>query len=152
MGAGSLVGSQLSQLTVPGVVDVLLDRADMRRVLVLNHVKVDETLGMSLRDQIRLIENAATDSASPHLLNRASGISKKLRISDLFTDIVVPRTIARELEMEMLKDLETNGPNNAQTFVDIPKPGTNQSIRVFCNKYVKFLLDHPDFREKYRRY
>jgi len=149
MGAGSLVGSQLSQLTVPGVVDVLLERADMRKVLVLNHVKVDETIGMSLRDQIRLIENAATDSASPHLLNRASGSDRELRISDLFTDIVVPRTIARELEMEMLKDRDTSGPHGAPTFVDIPKPGTNQSIRVFCNKYVKFLLDHPDFRERY---
>lgn len=51
--------------------------------------------------------------------------------------------------MDMMEDHETGDPYDPPKFVDIPKPGTNQSIRVFCNKYVKFLLDHPEFREKH---
>ncbi|MCP4581760.1 MAG: NUDIX domain-containing protein [candidate division Zixibacteria bacterium] len=151
MGAGSLIGSQLSQLAIPGVVDVLLERSSMRRILVLNHVKMDETLGMSLRDQIRLIETVASETASRHLFDRWAETDGRLRISDLFTDIVVPRTIARELEAEMKaekvsKEVTENGDPN---YVFFPTPGTNQTIRVFCNRYVKFLLDHPNIGEEY---
>lgn len=151
MGAGSLVGSQLSQLVVPGVVDILLERVDMRRVLVLNHVKMDETLGMSVRDQIRLIENAATENASPDLLDKHARNDNRLRISDLFTDIIVPRTIAREIEAEMLKRNlpEMTGADDNTDFVSIHKPGSNQTMLVFCNKYVKFLIDNPEIREHY---
>jgi hypothetical protein len=151
MGAGSLVGSQLSQLVIRGVVDALLERADMRRVLVLNHVKMDETLDMSVQDQIRLIEDAATENASPDMLVKHSRTDSRLRISDLFTDIVVPRTIAREIEAEMLKrnSNEMTSAYDILEFVNIPHPGSNHFTRVFCNKYVKFLLDNPEICKQY---
>lgn len=150
MGAGSLVGSQLAQLAVPGVVDVLLKRSDMRRILVLNHVKMNETLGMSLRDQVRLIETVATENASPAVLEEYGGSRRSLRISDLFTDVVVPRTIARELEAEML-DAPVVGSNTDgnPTFVELSRPGTSEVTKVFCNRYVKFLIDNPTIRDQY---
>lgn len=151
MGAGSLVGSQLSQLVVPGVVDTLLERSDMRRILVLNHVKMDETRGMSLRDQIRLIEAAATGSASKDLLQKYGGAKKQLRISKIFTDIVVPRTIARELEGEMEKAQTLPDPNidDKAKSTSVKVPRTDQTIEVYRNRYVNFLLQNPEVTEKY---
>lgn len=150
MGAGSLIGSQLSQLVVPGVVDVLVERQDMRRILVLNHVNQDETLGMSLRDQVRLIETAATQSASPALFKALERPENRLRISDLFTDIVVPRTVARELDVEMERTGRVAGSDSPNLkYVNLPRPGTNQTTRVFCNQYVSFLLNHPEIADRY---
>jgi isopentenyl-diphosphate Delta-isomerase len=146
MGAGSLVGSQLSQLSVPGVVDALLEQSNMRRILVLNHVKMDETLGMSLRDQIRLIETVAAENVSPRLRERYACSGGRMRIGDVFTDIVAPRTIARELEMEMTRDGHLVDEVSALEYVDIGAP---EAVRVFQNRYVKFLLDNPELRKKY---
>jgi 2-phospho-L-lactate transferase/gluconeogenesis factor (CofD/UPF0052 family) len=151
MGAGSLVGSQLSQLAIPGVVDILLERSDMRRILVLNHVKMDETLGMSIRDQVRLIETVATESASPAMLAGHGQQQRCIRISDLFTDVVVPRTIARELEAEMVNAQASgwNPDSGDQKYVQLSKPGTNEVTKVFCNKYVKLVIDYPEIRNRY---
>jgi 2-phospho-L-lactate transferase/gluconeogenesis factor (CofD/UPF0052 family)/8-oxo-dGTP pyrophosphatase MutT (NUDIX family)/methylmalonyl-CoA mutase cobalamin-binding subunit len=148
MGAGSLIGSQLSQLVVPGVVDVLVERQDMRRILVLNHVNQDETLGMSLSDQVRLIETAATQSASPGTLSAID--RKRLRISNVFTDIVVPRTIARELDIEMARiGDDTSSDDCPPRFVNLPRSRSKQTIRIFCNRYVNFLLKNPEVVERY---
>jgi len=152
MGAGSLIGSQLAQLVVPGVVDVLIERQDIRKILVLNHVKMDETLGMSLRDQIKLIETAASHSVSPTLLQTLARPDNQLRISDLFTDIVVARTVAREIEQEM--EIHEN-PEKGNAFVssdisskESQKACLPQSTQVLCNRYVSFLTKHPEICSK----
>lgn len=151
MGAGSLIGSQLSQLVVPGVVDVLLSRVDMRRVLVLNHVKMDETLDMSVRDQVQLIETVASDHVSPEILASVRPGERLLRISDLFTDIVLPRTVAREIEAEMAASAwqagrkATGDPRD----VEVSFNDERRTMRLFPNGYVQFLLERPDVRAKY---
>ena len=150
MGAGSLIGSQLSQLAVPGVIDILLERRDMRRILVLNHVKMDETLNMTVKDQVQLIVAVATMSASPYCLDKVAG-RRVLRISDIFTDIVVPRTIARDLEGEMAKrhytppDLTSKAPS----FVNFDLQPTSRATGVLRNRYVSFLVDYPELRDQY---
>lgn len=155
MGAGSLVGSQLSQLAIPGVVDLLLEREDMRKILVLNHVRMDETWGMTLTDQVKLIERTCTEYASPDAIREYpssdSATGSTLRIGDLFTDIVVPRTIARELEAEMAARGSNEPPFDSDElkYVDLENPDTGKSIRVFENRYVRFLRTHPEVREKY---
>jgi len=150
MGAGSLFGSQLAQLAVPGVVDVLLESTNMRRLLVINHVRMDETLGMDLGDHIRAIEAVANACASPELIERLAPLRRQLRISDLFTDVIVPRTVAKEVESEMVRcgyvwdaDRDHN-----PTFVEILSDRDEGArIRVLRNRYVDFLLSHTEFQE-----
>jgi 2-phospho-L-lactate transferase/gluconeogenesis factor (CofD/UPF0052 family)/isopentenyldiphosphate isomerase len=147
MGAGSLIGSQLAQLVVQGVLDVLLERANMRKILVLNHVKMDETMDMSLRDQVRLIEDVAKSSASADLLEGREGGRGALRIADLFTDIVVPRTVAMDIEAELsAEDIED--PSVAETVEIAGVAGS--IVRVFGNKYTRFLKRRPDFVRQFQ--
>ncbi|MDB4433411.1 2-phospho-L-lactate transferase CofD family protein, partial [bacterium] len=151
MGAGSLIGSQLSQLVVPGVVETLVQRREMRKILVVNHVKMDETRGMSLRDHIRLIETAATESVTDEFLREVAPETGHLRISDLFTDVVVPRTVAREVEAEM----DARGwsfseePTEHGEYVELMSEVSKNRVRVYRNRYVDFLQRHPDVRERY---
>jgi 2-phospho-L-lactate transferase/gluconeogenesis factor (CofD/UPF0052 family)/8-oxo-dGTP pyrophosphatase MutT (NUDIX family) len=146
MGAGSLFGSQLAQLAVPGVVDVLLGAKSMRRLLVINHVRMDETWGMSLGDHIRVIEAVANDSASPNLVKQVAPVGR-LRISDLFTDIIVPRTVAKEVEAEMARrEYRWDSSRDHQPeFFEIPSNEDGGTpVRVLRNRYVDFLLQHPE--------
>jgi 8-oxo-dGTP pyrophosphatase MutT (NUDIX family)/2-phospho-L-lactate transferase/gluconeogenesis factor (CofD/UPF0052 family) len=150
MGAGSLVSSQLAQLAIDGVVETLISRDDMRRILVINHVKMDETRGMTLRDHIQLIEAVATESVSSELLNRIAPSTRRLRISDLFTDIVIPRTVAREIEAEMLTRRFTWGRamDDKPTFVELGVSRSGRSTRLLRNRYVDFLITHPDIQAR----
>jgi 2-phospho-L-lactate transferase/gluconeogenesis factor (CofD/UPF0052 family) len=147
MGAGSLFGSQLAQLAVPGVVDVLLTAKNMRRLLVINHVRMDETLGMNLADHIRVIESAANDSASAEIVKEVAPVRGRLRISDLFTDIIVPRTVAKEVEAEMVRreyrwDISRD---HQPEFIELPSNERGgPPARVLRNRYVDFLLQHPE--------
>jgi 2-phospho-L-lactate transferase/gluconeogenesis factor (CofD/UPF0052 family) len=155
MGAGSLFGSQLAQLAVPGVVDAIVSRQDIRRILVLNHVRMDETYDMTLRDQIEAVETVATENASYATLERMqSGCTThafaRLRISDLFTDIVIPRTVAREIEVEMA-DRGYTGIHLASdppSFVNLQPADGSEAVTVFRNRYVDFLLQNPDVRDR----
>jgi 2-phospho-L-lactate transferase/gluconeogenesis factor (CofD/UPF0052 family)/8-oxo-dGTP pyrophosphatase MutT (NUDIX family) len=152
MGAGSLISSQLSQMAISGVVDVLLESQDKRRVLVLNHVKMDETMDMSVKDHIQLIENVAQEMSTASVRYMTShGGAKKLRISDIFTDIVVPRTIAREIENEMAALSYESQSLKAEEFefVKISASNRTDEITIFCNRYVDFLRKNPKIKEKY---
>lgn len=152
MGAGSLISSQLSQLAISGVVDVLIESQDKRRILVLNHVKMDETMDMSVKDHIQLIENVAQEMSTATVRNMTShGGTKKLRISDVFTDIVVPRTVAREIENEMAAlSYEWQRPRPEEfEFVKIPASNGAVEKTIFCNRYVDFLQKYPKITKKY---
>jgi 2-phospho-L-lactate transferase/gluconeogenesis factor (CofD/UPF0052 family) len=147
MGAGSLFGSQLAQLAVPGVIDALLEARSMRRLLVINHVRMDETLGMSLGDHIRVIEAVANDSASPNIVKQIAPVRGQLRISDLFTDIIVPRTVAKEVEAEMVRReyrWDSSRDHKPEFFEIPPNEGGGTPVRVLRNRYVDFLLQHPE--------
>ena len=150
MGAGSLIGSQLAQLAVDGVVDTLLGRRDMRRILVVNHVKMDETRDMTLRDHIRLIETVATENASAAVLDERASGTRRVRISDLFTDIIVPRTVARELEAEMhaCQFSPTKGALDGPEFVELKGLTAERTIKILCNKYIAFLREHPEIQQQ----
>jgi 2-phospho-L-lactate transferase/gluconeogenesis factor (CofD/UPF0052 family)/8-oxo-dGTP pyrophosphatase MutT (NUDIX family) len=152
MGAGSLFGSQLAQLAVPGVVDVLLQAKGMRRLLVINHVRMDETWGMSLGDHIRVIEIVANDSASRDVVARLAPAEGRLRISDIFTDIIVPRTVAREVEAEMVR-LEyrwDDSRDRKPEFLQLPSgdDGGVTEKKVLRNRYLDFLLQHPEVQRR----
>jgi 2-phospho-L-lactate transferase/gluconeogenesis factor (CofD/UPF0052 family)/8-oxo-dGTP pyrophosphatase MutT (NUDIX family) len=151
MGAGSLFGSQLAQLAVPGVVDILLESYDMRRLLVINHVRMDETMGMNLADHIRVIETVANESASPDVVKRVAPVRKRLRISDVFTDVVVPRTVAKEVESEMVRcgyQWDTDRDQHPE-FVELQsEPAKGAAVKVFRNRYVDFLLEHPEIVQR----
>jgi 2-phospho-L-lactate transferase/gluconeogenesis factor (CofD/UPF0052 family)/8-oxo-dGTP pyrophosphatase MutT (NUDIX family) len=150
MGAGSLVSSQLAQLAVDGVAEVLLSRQDIRRILIINHVKMDETRGMTLRDHIKLIETVATENVSRELLNRIAPATKRLRISDLFTDVVIPRTVAREIEAEMIAHQFKwdSTMDDTPTFMHLKTGRSDGAVKILRNRYVDFLASHPEVRER----
>ena len=151
MGAGSLFGSQLAQLAVPGVVDVLLEARSMRRLLVINHVRMDETWGMSLGDHIRVIEAVASDSASPDVVRKFAATPGRLRISDVFTDIIVPRTVAKEVEAEMVRreyHWDHSRDLKPEFFEVPPNESGGTPTRVFRNRYVDFILQHPEVQSR----
>jgi 2-phospho-L-lactate transferase/gluconeogenesis factor (CofD/UPF0052 family)/uncharacterized protein with ATP-grasp and redox domains len=91
MGAGSLYGSQLAQLAVPGVIDELVKKDNGRKVLVLNHVCMNETTSYSLTDHIKAVERLANSVAQ---VQTKEGCGGEIRVGDIFTDIVVPRTVS----------------------------------------------------------
>ncbi|MEN3331117.1 MAG: hypothetical protein V7641_482 [Blastocatellia bacterium] len=150
MGAGSLVSSQLAQLAVEGIAETLLSRQEIRRILIINHVKMDETRGMTLRDHIKLIETVATENISQELLTRIAPATMCLRIADLFTDVVIPRTIAREIEAEMIAHQFMWDPlmNETATFVHLKTGQSERSISILRNRYVDFLIRHPEVQER----
>jgi len=149
MGAGSLVGSQLAQLAVDGVVETLISHRNMRKILVINHVKLDETLGMTLRDQIELIETVATEHVPQQLLERLSPETKRLRIGDIFTDVVIPRTVAREVQAEMFKrQYHWDRAADDLVFVELQGLYSGRSMKVLRNRYVDFLLDYPEVQKE----
>ncbi|HYU34486.1 MAG TPA: 2-phospho-L-lactate transferase CofD family protein [Thermoanaerobaculia bacterium] len=152
MGAGSLIGSQLAQLTIDGVAETLILRRDMRRILVLNHVKMDETRGMSLREHVKLIETIATESVTQEMLDRISPSTKRLRIADLFTDVVIPRTVAREIEAEMAEHGFTWDPvmDDQPKFIHLGAIDGDRapSRRILRNRYVEFIIQYPEVRER----
>src|SRR5207244_3056515 len=140
MGAGSLFGSQLAQLAVPGVVDVLIESTHMRRLLVINHVRMDETWGMSLGDHIRVIENVANCCASTDVVKRVVPARERLRISDVFTDIIVPRTVAKEVEVEMVRREYRWDKSRDQKPERVELPSDQDAgAPVLRNRYVDFL-------------
>ncbi|MBN1700089.1 MAG: YvcK family protein [Spirochaetales bacterium] len=141
MGAGSLISSQLSQLVIPGVIDVFLEAQDKRRILILNHVKMDETRQMTVTDHVRFIEKVVNKYCSVKLKNKLTSCNREIRISDIFTDIVVPRIIAKELEGEMKKIKYVWIKPDLAKFKD----GTKR----FPNKYVDFLNKNKDIIRKY---
>ena len=148
MGAGSLVSSQLAQLAVNGVIETLISLPDMRKILVINHVKLDETFGMTLREQIELIETVATECAPKESVEGLAPQTRRLRIGDIFTDIVVPRTVARELQAEMFdRQYQWDRAGDAPVFVDLRAKGSRPA-KIFRNRYVDFLLDYPDVQEE----
>jgi hypothetical protein len=151
MGAGSLISSQLSQLVIPGVVDVLLECQNKRRILVLNHVKMDETLDMTLEDHVRLIEDVALEISAPSVREQICEHDSKLRISDLFSDIVVPRTVAQELEEEMVgKGYEWVKPKSGKNqYITLPESEDIKNKKIYRNKYVDFLRRFPELITKY---
>jgi len=142
MGAGSLFSSQLAQLAVGGVVDILLTHRDMRRVLVLNHVKMDETIGMTVTDHIAMIEKVATENASSEVLSQVELGDGRIRIGDLFTDVVVPRTVAREIEQEIERVCFTAAHEAAE--IELTHASWNRSVVVRRNLYIDFLVHNPD--------
>jgi 8-oxo-dGTP pyrophosphatase MutT (NUDIX family)/2-phospho-L-lactate transferase/gluconeogenesis factor (CofD/UPF0052 family) len=144
MGAGSLISSQLSQLAVEGVLETLMTCRDMRKILVINHVKLDETFGMTLREQIQLIERVATKNVPRKIIEDVAPKTRRLRIGDIFTDVIVPRTVAREVESEMIEQNYTwNRATDKQVFVELSATNSGRSIKVLRNRYVDFLLDYP---------
>ena len=148
MGAGSLISSQLSQLAVDGVMETLMMCQRMRKLLVINHVKLDETFGMTLREQIELVEKVATDNVPQTLIDELAPNTRCLRIGDIFTDVIVPRTVAREVQSEMYKRayMEDRA-GGSRVFVELRATNSGRSISVLRNKYVDFLVDYPDVQE-----
>ena len=148
MGAGSLISSQLSQLAVDGVMETLMMCQDMRKILVINHVKMDETFGMTLREHIELVEKVATKSVPPTIIDDFAPNTRCLRIGDIFTDVIVPRTVAREVQSEIFKRGYFWDPvADHQAFVELRATNSGRSINVLRNKYVDFLLDYPHVQE-----
>lgn len=165
LGAGSLYGSQLAQLAIPEVIDTLVARKDIRKILILNHVNLNETNNYSLKDHIMAIERLANKVFKQ---GRASG--SKLSIGDLFTDVIIPKTIAKEIE-EVIKIGVSEGRINEygdppHTVIYPPGfPCLDQDanpIYVDCkgeriedpekgilqNKYVYYVINHPEFRKR----
>jgi hypothetical protein len=151
MGAGSLFGSQLSQLAMPGVLDVLLEDKARRRVLVVNHVCMNETLFYSLTDHIRAIERLA-----------ARILRRPIQIGDLFTDVIVPRTVAREIDVAMRTELTTHMgcclPSGkagfkrltGSVFVDLKGRRVGRTSGLFKNRYLGYVLEHKEFAKQQR--
>ena len=152
VGAGSLFSSQLAQLGMQGVMDGLVQRRDIRKVLVLNHVCMNETNGYSLTDHIQAIERLARRATS-------KTSQQTIRIGDIFTDIIVPRTIAREIDMAIRKEPDSAdkararwdelGPDDPE-FVTAEGGDSNRGEGIFRNSYVRYVLDHPDFRARHQ--
>lgn len=144
MGAGSLIGSQLAQLAVKGVIETLLEKQDCRRILVLNHVTLDETLGMRVRDQVELIESIATAMTST---DGGRGISERhrVRIGDLFTDVVIPRTVARELERRMASGNADTALDDRTRSVKLWMGPGQPSVEISRNRFVDSLLSNPQW-------
>lgn len=141
MGAGSLISSQLAQLVIPGVIDELIEAQDKRKILVLNHVKMDETREMTVKDHIRLIEEVAEEMCTKEIKKRIIKNDRNIQISDIFTDIVIPRTVARELEQEMVI-----------SNYSWKKPLTKKFNLNgwYKNKYIDFIEQYPEIRKKYQ--
>ena len=95
---------------------------------------------MTLIDHIQLIETVATENVPDEILDKFAPTTKRLRISDLFTDIVIPRTVAREVEAEMVKR------NYKWDCRMDERPEYVQ--KVFRNRYVDFLIKHPEVQEQ----
>jgi hypothetical protein len=151
MGAGSLYGSQLAQLAVPGVVNELVRKKNARKVFILNHVCMNETMFYSLTDHIKAVERLANNMASEQIkASRKDGI---IKIGDLFTDIVVPRTVAREIDTAVTEEKDGNI-NPKSFYYDNPTCVTPDGVLtdaedgIFLNRYVDYVLKHKDFREK----
>jgi 2-phospho-L-lactate transferase/gluconeogenesis factor (CofD/UPF0052 family) len=156
VGAGSLFGSQLAQLAVPGVMDVLIQRRDIRRVLVVNHVCMNETCFYSLTDHIRAVERLANKVVCR---GPRKSIGRPIRIGDIFSDIVVPRTVAREIDLAMAEAKQTTlgstvsgssypswrDPHEPEFVTPDGKPSGKHG-GILRNRYVAYVLDHPDFR------
>lgn len=157
MGAGSLFSSQLAQLAIPGVVEELLKKKDTRRVLVVNHVCMNETSHYSLSDHIRAIERLAEKAR-----HRESAEAAQIRIGDLFTDIVVPRTVAREIHraIERGQRIPANEPSKGDSTAGTPSENSewvnpdgtraNPGEGILRNRYVNYVLKHPAFREEHQ--
>lgn len=152
VGAGSLYSSQLAQFAVQGVMDILIQRKDARRVLVVNHVCMNETSSYSLTDHIRAIERLANSVVSNSV---KANTPHPIRVGDLFTDVVVPRTVAREIDRAMATE-RSGSPDAYPHWRDIDDPQfvtpdgkpSNETDGILRNRYVAYVLDHPDFRRQ----
>jgi 2-phospho-L-lactate transferase/gluconeogenesis factor (CofD/UPF0052 family)/uncharacterized protein with ATP-grasp and redox domains len=158
MGAGSLYGSQLAQLAVPGVMAELIRRKDIRKVLVVNHVCMNETNFYSLTDHIKAIEGLAEKVVDESIRHSLGGT---IRIGHIFSDIIVPSTVAREIEIALEKEnTNTSREGNipAGTYAGI-EPGEPVFVTlngercgkedgIYLNRYVQYVLKNPDFRAK----
>jgi len=153
VGAGSLYGSQLAQLAVPGVMDAILTRTDIRRVFVANHVCMNETSSYSLTDHVQAVERLANQVTSGELRQRL-GLRRRIRIGDVFSDIVVPRTVAREIDLATAAD-----PKAASRYVgwkDLRNPEfvtpdgkpSDKDHGILRNRYVAYVLDNRKFRDR----
>ena len=152
IGAGSLYGSQLAQLAVPGVMDALLQRQDVRRILVVNHVCMNETAGYSLTDHVQAVERLAQAVISPEIRAR---LRRPVRISDIVTDIVVPRTVAREIDEAIAAENREHPATYAfpswralgePQFVTVAGQPTDRRQGILRNHYVDYIFTHPAFR------
>lgn len=152
MGAGSLFGSQLAQLALPGVMTELISRKDIRKVLVVNHVCMNETSFYSLTDHITAIERLANRVVDEPL---KKSIDRPIRIGDIFTDIVVPCTVAREIDTAIGKERGTGKKmsesflsrfSDKPVFVTAAGKQTTQSEGIYLNRYVKYVLGNSKFR------
>lgn len=160
MGAGALYSSQLAQLAIPEVMAAFIKKRDTRKVLIVNHVLMNETNGYSLTDHIQAIERVANRIVPAEL--RAE-LGRDIRIADVFTDIVVPRTVAREIDCALRKSEITGRQSDEGHFESMRRKSKDKPVFVgaggasvgresgiYLNRYVAYVLDHPDFREKHR--
>jgi 2-phospho-L-lactate transferase/gluconeogenesis factor (CofD/UPF0052 family) len=153
MGAGSLFGSQLAQLTIPGIIDEFIRRKDIRKVLVVNHVCMDETTFYSLTDHIKAIERIANKQAGSVIKRR---LGRAIRIGDIFTDIVVPRTVAREIDIEISNKFQNRQINynkkqfinGKPMFVTAKEENSDHTKGILINRYTKYVFDNPSFRKR----
>lgn len=156
LGAGSLYGSQLAQLAIPEVVDTLVARKDIRKVLLLNHVNLNETNNYSLKDHIMAIERLANKVVKQ---GRTSG--SKLSIGDLFTDVIIPKTIVKEIEEEIERSMSKGQMNEygdtphttyPSGFPCLDQDGNpiyvDSEKGILRNRYVYYVINHPEFRKK----
>jgi hypothetical protein len=93
----------------------------------------------------------AERNASPETIARVCGPDTRPRISNLFTDIVLPRTVAREIEAEMA-EIDWHSRSSVEVaphYIEIEVGDVGGTVPVLCNRYVQFLLERPDIREKY---
>jgi 2-phospho-L-lactate transferase/gluconeogenesis factor (CofD/UPF0052 family) len=160
MGAGSLFGSQLAQLAVPGVVDELIEKSDARKVLILNHVCMNETMFYSLTDHIKAIESLANRVANDSTKKSAGG---RIKIGHIFTDIVVPRTVAREIDLAIalehsiepeslpagLDHIRLRYYENPHYVTPDGNPAKEEN-GIFLNHYIDYVIQHPDFRRNHQ--
>jgi predicted NBD/HSP70 family sugar kinase len=121
LGAGSLFSSQVCQLAIPGVVDILVRRInedDLISMLILNHVNMDETNFLTAIEQVKMIERIASRAVSRQTVQWLKGKTKRnyhydkidglyrddagdyyIRIGDLFNHVIANRAfIAGELD------------------------------------------------------
>lgn len=160
MGAGSLYSSQLAQLAIPEVMEAIIRKGDARKVLVVNHVRMNETIGYSLADHIRAIEILANKVVRPEL---KAEFGRDVRIGDIFTDIVIPRTVAREINIAISEEARRSTRSKRRRFesmrqesgddpvyVDEKGVRVDRETGIYLNGYVAYVLDHPEFRRKHR--
>ncbi len=87
VGAGSLFSSLVCQLAIDGVIEALINRKDAKKILLLNHVNMDEMNNYSVEDCVRMIERIAKKR-----------LGRVVLFSEIFSDIVVNRTSAKEID------------------------------------------------------